>query len=101
MLERLHCGIIYTGAFRDWLEAWWLRGIGENSGLIPELSFVHCHEGVRAGQSWISLIWRPPDGLGEHEIFTVGTVRLFLPRQTRTALRERSLDIRNDRMVVI
>jgi len=101
MLERLHCGIIFTGAFRDWLQVWQTRSVAENFGLIPELSYVHCSEGARAGQSWISLIWRPLEGVKDHEIFLIGSVRIFLSRQTRSALRERCLDIHDDQIVVI
>lgn len=101
MLERLRCGIIVTSAFIEWLEAWKQREAAANFGLIPELNFVVCKEGVRAGQSWVSLVWRPLEGVGEHEIHKVGTVPVFFPRQTRSALRERCLDIHNDRIVVI
>ena len=101
MLERLRCGIIVTSAFIEWLEAWKTREAPANFGLIPELGFVQCKEGPRAGQSWVSLIWRPVDGVAEHEIHAVGTVQLFFPRQTRAALRERCLDIREDRIVVV
>lgn len=101
MLERLRCGIIVTSVFIEWLEAWKRREAAANFGLIPELNFVQCKEGARAGQSWVSLVWRPQDGAGEHEIHEVGTVRIYFPRQTRSALRERCLDIRDDRIVVL
>ena len=101
MLERLRCGIIVTSAFIEWLEAWKTREGAANFGLVPELSFVLCKEGSRAGQSWVSLIWRPLEGMAEHEIYSVGTVRVFFPRQTRAALRERCLDIREGSIVVV
>ena len=101
MLERLRCGIIITGAFIDWLEAWKTREAHANFGLIAELDYVSCREGERAGQSWVSLIWRPLNGVREHEIFVIGAVRVFLGRQTRRALRDRCLDIRDDRIIVV
>lgn len=101
MLERLRCGIIVTSAFIEWLETWKAREGAGNFGLIPELGFVQCKEGPRAGQSWVSLIWRPLDGIAEYEVHAVGTVQVFFPRQTRAALRERCLDIRGDRIVVV
>ena len=101
MLERLRCGIIVTSTFMEWLEAWKQREGSANSGQIPELNFVLCKEGARAGQSWVSLVWRPLEGTAEHEIHAVGTVRVFFPRQTRTALRDRCIDIRDDRIVVL
>jgi len=100
MLERLRCGIILTDAFITWLEAWHAREAEAHFGLVPEISYVRCKEGERAGQSWVSLIWRPLDGVEEHEIFSVGRVRVFFPRQTRTALRDRCLDVQDDRIVV-
>ena len=100
MLQRLRCGIIVTEAFVAWLRAWQQREAGANFGLIPELNYVRCGEGERAGQSWLSLIWRPLDGVKEHEIFHIGGVRLFIPRQSRSALRERCVDVRDGALVV-
>ena len=101
MLERLRCGIIVTDAFASWLEAWKAAEAEANFGLIPELSYVRCGEGSRAGESWVSLIWRPLQGVEEHEIFLVGGVRVFFARQTRRALRDRCLDIHEEKIVVL
>jgi hypothetical protein len=101
MLERLRCGVIVTAAFIEWMKAWKAREGAANFGLIAELSYVRCKEGERAGQSWVSLVWRPLDGIKEHELFEVGTVKLYFPKQTRLALRDRCLDIQSDRIVVI
>jgi len=101
MYERLPCGIILTAAFREWLDAWKAREAPAHFGLIPELNYVHCREGTRAGQSWVSLLWRPLDGVHDHEIQAVGSVRIFFPKQTRVALRDRCLDIKDGAIVVI
>jgi hypothetical protein len=101
MLERLRCGVIITGAFREWVEKWKAREGAANFGLVPELSYVRCREGERAGQSWVSLIWQPLGWAKEHEIFEIGSVRVYLQRQTRLALKDRCLDIKDDRIVVI
>jgi hypothetical protein len=101
MLERLRCGVIITDAFKEWVEAWQAREGGANFGLVPELSYVRCREGERAGQSWVSLIWQPLGGSKEHDFFEIGRVRVRLPKQTRHALRDRCLDIKEDRIVVI
>lgn len=100
MLERLRCGIIVTSAFIEWLEAWKHREAAANLGLIPELSFVVCKEGARAGQSWVSVVWRPLEGIEEHEIHAVGAVKIFFPRQTRSALRDRCLDVKDGGIIV-
>jgi hypothetical protein len=101
MYERLPCGIIVTAAFCEWLESWKEREAAAHFGLIPELNYVHCREGARAGQSWVSLLWRPLEGVKDHEIHAIGFVRVFFPRQTRTALRERCLDVKDGAIVVI
>ena len=90
-----------TEAFREWLKAWKAREAGANFGLIAELTYVKCREGERAGQSWVSLVWRPLEGIKEHELFAVGPVKLYLPKQTRQALKERCLDVKDERIVVI
>jgi hypothetical protein len=101
MLERLRCGVIITDAFKSWLAEWRDRESAANFGLIPELSYVRCREGERAGQSWVSLIWQPLGGAKEHEIFEMGSVKVHLQRQTRQALKDRCLDIKDDRILVI
>jgi hypothetical protein len=101
MLERLRCGVIITGAFKEWLEEWKAREGAANFGLIPELSYVRCKEGERAGQSWVSLIWQPLGGAKPHEIFEIGSTRVYFQRQTRQALKDRCLDIKDGRIVVI
>ncbi len=100
-LERLRCGVIFTGAFQDHLEAWWRSGAEENFGLVPELDYVRCASGARAGQSWITLVWRPLKGVRAHEIYQVGKVKLHLSKGARTALKERCLDAREGRVVVV
>jgi hypothetical protein len=101
MLERLRCGVIYTAAFRDWLGEWRAREAAANFGLIPELTYVRIVEGERAGQSWVSLIWRPLQGIKEHEIFAIGSVKIYLGSQTRRALKERCLDLRHGAVTVV
>ena len=101
MLERLRCGVIVTDRFKSWLSEWRAREAAANFGCVAELSYVRCAEGQRAGQAWASLVWRPLRGIKEHEIYQVGDVKLFLSRQTRTALRDRCLDLRDDRIVVV
>lgn len=91
-LERLRCGVITTGAFRDFLKVWHEDTAGGNFGLVPQLDYVRCASGERAGQSWISLIWQPLKGIKAHEIFEIEGIKVYLPKNTRTALKERCLD---------
>ncbi len=101
MLERLRCGVIYTAAFRDWLGEWRSREASANFGLVPELTYVRIKEGQRAGHSWVSLIWRPLQGVKEHEIFQIGSAKVYMNIQTRRALKERCLDVKDEAVVVV
>ena len=100
-LERLRCGVILTGAFQTWFQAWWHAEEDAHAGLIPEIDFVHCVDGPRAGQSWVSLYWRPRGKLGDHELFQIGRVTVHIPRQARLGLKHRCLDVKNGQIVVI
>ncbi|MES2709596.1 MAG: hypothetical protein V4726_23565 [Verrucomicrobiota bacterium] len=91
-LERLHCGVITTGAFRDHLKAWHEATAGGHAGLVPQLDYVRCATGERAGQAWISLIWQPLKAGRPHEVFEIGGISVYLPKSTRTGLRDRCLD---------
>lgn len=99
-LERLHCGVITTGVFREFLKAWHEDTAGGNFGLVPQLEYVRCATGERAGQSWISLIWQPLKGVRAHEIFELDGVKVYLPKNTRTALKDRCLDVENGTIAV-
>ncbi len=100
MLERLRCGVITTGAFRAHLAAWHEETEAGNFGLVPQLDYVRFASGDRAGQAWVSLLWQPVSRMQPHEIFEIGGVRVFLPKATRTALKEHCLDVRDGRIVV-
>lgn len=93
MLERLHCGVITTGAFRAHLAKWHEETEGGNFGLIPELDYVRFATGGRAGQAYVSLLWQPTTKMKPHEIFEIGGIKLFLSKATRTALKEHCLDV--------
>lgn len=101
MYERLRCGVIFTEAFRDWLTGWRNREAAGNFGLVPELAYVRIAGGSRAGQSWVSLIWRPLQGVKEHEIFQIGAVKVYLNSQTRHSLKDRCLDVKDGAVVVV
>jgi hypothetical protein len=101
MMERLRCGVIYTGAFQTWLHAWKLRESAANFGLLPEIDYVRCSSGERAGQSWVTLFWRPLAGAKPHEVFAIGEVSVFIGKQARHGLRDRCLDIKDNSIVVL
>lgn len=100
MLERLRCGVITTALFREWLAEWYSETGGTNFGLVPQLDYVRFASGDRAGEEYISILWQPPGRIQAHEIFEIGGVRVYLPKATRTALRERCLDVRNGSVIV-
>lgn len=101
MLERLRCGVITTGAFRAYLAQWHEDTEGGNFGLVPQLDYVRFATGERAGQAYVSLLWQPLNKMKPHEIFEIGGVKVFLSKSTRTALKERCLDVKGNGIVVI
>ena len=100
MLERLRCGVITTAAFRAYLAKWHEETEGGNFGLIPQLDYVRFATGERAGQAYASLLWQPINKLKPHEIFEIGSVKVYLSKATRTALREHCLDEKGGAILV-
>ena len=100
-LERMRCGVITTAAFREWLSLWHAREAAHNFGFVAQLAYVRCREGTLAGQAWVTVMWSPLKGMGEHEIYPIaGKVKIYLNKATRTALRDRCLDIRDGAIIV-
>ena len=100
MLERLHCGVITTGAFRTHLTHWHEETEGGNFGLIAQLDYVRFASGERAGQAYASLLWQPVNKMKPHEIFEIAGIKVYLSKATRTALKEHCLDARNGAIFV-
>jgi hypothetical protein len=99
-MDRLRCGVIYTDAFAKYLGDWWRSDISQHATKVPSLDFVHCKEGPRAGESWITLTWLLSKKLPDYEMFTVSEIPLHLPRQSQKGLKWRCLDARNGRVVL-
>ena len=100
-LERMRCGVITSAAFREWLILWHTKEAAHNFGFVAQLDYVRCREGSLAGQSWVTVMWSPLKGMGEHEIYPIaGKIKIYLNKATRTALRDRCLDIRGGAIIV-
>jgi hypothetical protein len=100
-MDRLRCGVIVTTEFTTFLKEWWSQDAAQQKERVPSLDFVHCKEGPRAGESWVTLTWIPTKKLPEHECFEVGGVPLHLPKQSQRGLKWRCLDAREGKLVVI
>lgn len=100
-MDRLRCGVIYTTEFASFLHRWWMADPHHHADRIPSLDFVHCKDGPRAGESWVSLSWVFRKGLPDHELFEISGIQLHLPRQSQKGLKWRCLDAKNGRMVVV
>ena len=100
MLERLRCGVITTEAFRAHLGQWHQETEAGHFGLIPQLDYVRFASGARVGQAYVSLLWQPVNQLKSHEIFEIGGIKVYLSKGTRTALKERCLDMKAGAILV-
>ena len=100
-MDRLRCGVVYTDGFATFLQKWWEAEPHQHETRIPSLDFVHCKEGARAGESWVTLSWIVRKGLPDHELFEVGPVNLHLPKQSQKGLKWRCLDAKSGQLVVV
>ncbi|MBP7950870.1 MAG: hypothetical protein KA004_14560 [Verrucomicrobiales bacterium] len=99
-MDRLRCGVVVTDAFASHLHAWWLAEQHRHASKIPSLDYVHCREGLRAGEDWMTFSWVTPARFPESEMFDVGGVRLHLSRRTQQGLKWRCLDAKNGQVMV-
>ncbi len=106
LLERLRCGVIFTGAFidhlreeraRERLRAASLRG---SEPKVPVIHYVRCLDGERKGEAWWSVHWERRDKLAAGELFAVAGVEVALPKQTQKGLKWRHVDFRDGKVVV-
>jgi hypothetical protein len=100
-MDRLRCGVIITQEFSSFLTEWWRAEPSQHAERVPSLEFVHCGEGARAGESWVTLSWVLAKKLPEHERFDVDGVPLHLSRQSQRGLKWRCLDAREGKLVVL
>ncbi len=99
-LSRLPCGIIYTGAFRDWLARLHQQEAPAHAHRVLTLDYVRCASGPQRGQAWWQVLWVPEDAAPAHRIFRIGEVPVHVPKPAQLGLRERCLDCENDRVIV-
>jgi hypothetical protein len=110
LLERLRCGVIFTGAFIDHLREECARerlraastrgGKGDSNSRIPVIHYVRCLDGERKDEAWWSVNWERRDKLAAGDLFTVAGVEVALPRQTQKGLKWRHIDFRDGKVVV-
>jgi len=106
IMERLRCGVIFTGGFIDHLRVECARerlrvaGLAGGEPRVPVIHYVRCLDGEREGEAWWSVCWERRDTRGAGELFQVAGVEVALPRQTQKGLRWRHVDFRDGKVVV-
>lgn len=97
-MERLRCGVIFTGAFIDYLRG---RCATEaEAGTVPEIHYLHCVEGENRGKSWWNLTWSSRSRFAESELFHLRGLEVALSRQTQKALRWKYIDCKDGQVTV-
>lgn len=99
-LFRLSCGIIYTEAFRAWIERLHAQDAPAHPHRVLTLDYVRCASGAQRGRAWWQVQWVPEDAAPAHRVFRIGGVPVHVPKPVQLGLRERCLDWENDQVVV-
>jgi len=101
VLSKLRCGVIYTDAFSHFLHRLHVEQAPAHHGQILTLEYVRCASGPQKGRAWWNIHWVPESAAPPHWCFTLGQVRVHLPRSAQLGLKERCLDYEDGRVVVL
>jgi hypothetical protein len=97
-MERLRCGVIFTGPFIDYLLG---RCATESqSGHVAEISYIHCVDGEHKGQSWYSLTFAARARFQQTELFLIRGLEIALSKQSQKALKWKYIDYKDDKVIV-
>ena len=99
-LFKLPCGVIYTGAFCDWVARVHEEQAQDHPHRVLTLDYVRCASGPQRGRAWWQVLWVPEDSAPEHRVFRLGKIPVHLPKPVQHGLRERCLDCENGQVVV-
>lgn len=99
-LSRLPCGIIYTEAFHAWLSKVQAREADAHPHRMLTLDYIRCASGPRRGRAWWRVHWTPMDAAAPHSVFRMGDLKVHIPKAVQLGLRDRCLDVENERVVV-
>lgn len=101
VLSKLTCGIIYTDAFQQYLESIHAEQAEDHPQQILTFDYVRCLTGPQKGKSWWQLIWTPLDASPEYRRHQIGHLMVYVPKPVSHGLRERCLDFRDGKVIVI
>jgi hypothetical protein len=99
-MERLRCGVIVMGSFRQHLEGFHAAGAAANPGSLPCIDYVRCREGKQAGSAFWNLRWYCRADVKEFEIFRIGKVEVYIPKSARFGLKDRYIKCVNGKVFV-
>jgi hypothetical protein len=100
LLSKLHCGVIYTDTFRQFLARLHETESVGHPRRILTLDYLRCASGPRRGQSWWHMTWTPVETAPDYRQFRIGGVPIHIPKTAQHGLRERCLDFEDGRVVV-
>jgi hypothetical protein len=92
VLQRHRCGLIYTQAFADYLDARQRLEGDDHPDDVLSLDYIRCATGPQAGTSWCQLTWIPSVSIPLTDRFQFGSTLLHIHKQTRNGLKTRGLD---------
>lgn len=101
LLSKLSCGIIYTDAFQQYLEEFHSLHAPHHPGKIATFEYVRIATGDQKGKAWWQLIWTPILTAPDYRRHRIGNVEVHIPKQAQHGLRERCLDYRDGKVIVL
>lgn len=101
VLSKLPCGVIYTDAFCGHLTKLHEKQCDDHPQQILTLEYVRCASGPLKGKAWWQILWVPERAVPDYRCFRLGPIRVHIPKSVQHGLRERCLDYRDGRVIVI
>jgi hypothetical protein len=92
--------VIYTAAFRGYLERLHFEQSPDYPGHVLTMEYVRCAAGAQKGRAWWQTHWVPERAAPEYRCFELGKVRVHIPKAAQHGLKERCLDFEDGRVVV-
>lgn len=101
VLSKLPCGIIYTSAFEKYLAAISAEQANDYPQQMLTLEYIRCASGSLKGKAWWQITWVPLKTVPEYRQHRIGSIMVHIPKSTQHGLRERCLDYREGKVIVI
>lgn len=101
VLSKLTCGVIYTDAFSAHLAQIHAEQCRDHPRQVLTLDYIRCASGALRGKAWWQILWMPSDAAPDYRCFKIGSVQVHIPKTVQHGLRERCLDYKDGRVVVM